>query len=480
VLKVFVGLFVLGFFAYLFGPLIIMSITAFNSSAFPRVMPFECFSVEWFDVLVRDENLMRGLRNSLWIGLGVVLISVPVGLAGGLMLTQVAPRVRAWYYTIVVSPILIPGVVLGISTIVFWDRVAAMFGLEYESIFYQNVFGHGIFLTIIGQSTFISAYCMLVFISRLQRFDPAQEEAALDLGASHVQTFRKVLLPFLKPAIGSAAVLAFLASFENYNTTVFTIISESTLTTVLASKVRYGINPSISALAVVIVGITLFGAALHEVMKRREAAAAQESARMARGEITERRRAAHFLADPATILVVLVFCAGLGTAYFAGTLGVEECKTAAKAERQRITDQRVKEQRMRQMFKRAAPSEQTGTGAGAGSTAPEVKAKGAEGYQGIFAPGNLKGQVEGEQPTPAPAPTPDGGAQAPGTEGYQGIFAPGNLKGQVEGQQPSPAPAPAPDGGAQAPGTEGYRGMFAPGNLKGQVGTEPAPSTESQ
>ncbi|MDH3713241.1 MAG: ABC transporter permease, partial [Gammaproteobacteria bacterium] len=58
---VFVIGFVLAFFAYLFGPLIIMSVTAFNSSAFPRVMPWECFSVEWFDVLIQDDKLMLGL-----------------------------------------------------------------------------------------------------------------------------------------------------------------------------------------------------------------------------------------------------------------------------------------------------------------------------------------------------------------------------------------------------------------------------------
>ena len=127
-------------------------------------------------------------------------------------------------------------------------------------------------MTVIGQSTFISAYTMLVFISRLQRFDPVLEEAALDLGATNIQTFRKILIPFLKPAIGSAAVLAFLASFENYNTTVFTIVSESTLTTVLASKVRYGINPSISALAVIIIGLTLTAAFIHEVLKRKDRA----------------------------------------------------------------------------------------------------------------------------------------------------------------------------------------------------------------
>src|SRR3546814_15226086 len=102
-------------------------------------------------------------------------------------------------------------------------------GASYDSIFYS-----GFFLTVLGQATLISAYCMLVFLARLQRFDRTQEEAALDLGASHVQVFWKILVPFLRPAILSSAVLAFLSSFENYNTTLFTIQSEATPPTVLA------------------------------------------------------------------------------------------------------------------------------------------------------------------------------------------------------------------------------------------------------
>ena len=93
----FIILFVLGFFAFLFGPLILMSITAFNSSAFPRVSPWECFSVEWFRVLSEDQRLLEGLRNSFVIGIGVVCLSVPLGLAGALMLTQVKERIRPWY-----------------------------------------------------------------------------------------------------------------------------------------------------------------------------------------------------------------------------------------------------------------------------------------------------------------------------------------------------------------------------------------------
>lgn len=424
----FVLLFVLGFFAYLFGPLIIMGVTAFNSSAFPRMSPFECFTVEWFEVLARDDKLVEGLRNSLIIGAGVVLLAVPLGLAGALVLTQVKERIRPWYYTIVISPILVPGVVLGISTLLFWDRIGTMFGASRASIFYD-----GFFLTIIGQATFISAYTMLVFISRLQRFDVSQEEAALDLGATHVQTFRKILLPFLKPAILSAAVLAFLASFENYNTTVFTIVSESTLTTFLAGKVRHGINPSISALAVIIVVITLLGAALHEVLKRREAAAEKETARIAAGKLTQRRRAKPFILEPAVILILAVFVAGLGSAYFAGTIGVEECKAQVKAEKIRQAQERTRQREAKAMFQNApaaseAASQQRGT-------TDKSERAGVSQFQGIFDVGNLKDQAgaddEGEENADG-----DANQAAPvGTENFNSIFAPQNLNKQIDSNQ---------------------------------------------
>src|SRR5690606_12041369 len=230
-----------------------------------------------FGQIFADGIMVGGILNSLYIGVGVVCVAVPIGLAGALVMTQIGPRLRPIYYTIVVSPVLTPGIILGISTLVFWDRLGTIIGAGYDSIFYS-----GFFLTILGQATFISAYCMLVFLARLQRFDRTQEEAALDLGASHVQVFWKVLVPFLRPAILSSAVLAFLSSFENYNTTLFTIQSEATLTTVLAKRVRMGTQPDIAALAVIIIGVTLVGAVAYEISKRREMAKERSERELAR------------------------------------------------------------------------------------------------------------------------------------------------------------------------------------------------------
>jgi spermidine/putrescine transport system permease protein len=256
------GFYLVLFFSFLFGPLLIMSVTAFNPPSYPQAWPIEGFTLNWFVKLIADRNIIEGLNNSFIIGAFVVALSVPLGLAGAIVMTQVYSRARGFYYLIVVSPVLTPGVIIGISTVIFWKDVTQWTGA-------QPLF-NGLLLTTLGQSTFISAYCMLIFLSRLQRYDRVQEEAALDLGASRTQVFVDILLPFLRPAIFSAAIIAFLSSFENYNTTTFAILANKTLTTVLAGRVRQGMTPAISALAVIIIAITVTGAIIYEIVKSAE------------------------------------------------------------------------------------------------------------------------------------------------------------------------------------------------------------------
>ena len=255
------GLYLVMFFGFLFGPLIVMGVTAFNTPSYPQAWPIEGFTLDWFGKLFADDSVMLGLRNSVAIGVLVAALSVLLGLAGALVMTQVYERARGLYYFVVVAPVLTPGVIIGISTVIFWKDVTAWTGLK--PLF------TGFFLTILGQSSFIASYCMLIFLSRLQRYDRGQEEAALDLGASRTQVFFHILLPYLRPAAFSASVIAFLSSFENYNTTTFAILADKTLTTVLAGRVRQGMTPAISALAVLIVAVTIVAAGTYEIASRR-------------------------------------------------------------------------------------------------------------------------------------------------------------------------------------------------------------------
>jgi spermidine/putrescine transport system permease protein len=280
VMRGMIGFYVFLFFLYLFGPLLVMSVTAFNAPSYPQVIPFEGFTLDWFVKLWNDRAMMDGLKNSFIIGFGVVALAVPVGLAASIIMNQIYHRARGVFYLVTISPVLTPGVIIGISTVIFWKDVLSI------TDFTKATFYKGVVLAIFGQASFISAYCLLIIMARLQRFDRAQEEAALDLGASYPQVFWHILLPFLKPALISAAVIAFLSSFENYNTTTFAILADKTLVTVLAGQVRQGTTPALSALAVIIISISLVGAITYEIMKRREEAAAERAKE--RAKLSER------------------------------------------------------------------------------------------------------------------------------------------------------------------------------------------------
>jgi len=443
--RIALGVYFLIFFGYLIGPLVVMGFTAFNSAAFPSVTPWQCFTYEWFSELFQDERILNGIKNSFKVGIGTVILSVSIGLAASLVLTQVWAKWRGTYYTIIIAPILVPGVVIGISTVVFWRQMSDLFGGG-------AVLNNGLFLTILGQSTFIASYCMLVFVARLQRFDPGLTEAALDLGATHTQAFRKILLPFMRPAIASAAVLAFLASFENYNTTTFTFQTYPTLTIELSQMVRYGINPSISALAVIIVAITVFGALAVEVYRRRS--------KLKSGDLKPGKGLPSWLfGNVATILLVAFSFTVIAMVYTAQSYSPQQCKADFKEARDietRIKIEALQAERAAAQAAAAAEAAANGeTPTEDGGETPATDGGSSGAFGGVFAPTNLEdaaGQSNGES---------SDGAAAPATP-FGSVFDPGNLEdaaGQNNGSSEPAAPASP------------FGSVFDPTNLEDASGT---------
>jgi len=257
-LRIVIGVYLALFFAYLFLPLLYMIAAAFNLNRFPMLTPWRGFTLQWFAAAWNETRLWHALGRSILIGACVIGVSIILGLGGALLFTRFRPPARSLVYSVLVSPILMPGIVIGLSTAIFWDRLLQLPGSWAVAV--------------LGQSTFISAYCMLIFMARLQRFDPAQEEAALDLGASPLQVFWMITLPYMRPAMYSAAALAFMQSFDNFNTTLFTIGSDETLTIYIAAKVKQGVTPAVNALAFAMVVTTLVGGVAYELVHRREVA----------------------------------------------------------------------------------------------------------------------------------------------------------------------------------------------------------------
>lgn len=243
------------FFAWMFLPLILMVLAAFNANPTPSATEWQGFTLEWFARLPQDERFMQGLAHSLIIAAGVIATAIPMGLAGALILSRMQSRANTFLYTLLVSPVLTPGIVLGATTMIFWRD---LFGVQA-----------GLFTTIMAQAAFIAAYCMLMFMARLQRQNRVLEEAALDLGASPFFAFRRVTLPFLMPTVLTAAFIAFLQSIENYNTTFFAIGGSWTLVTEIGSRMRFGLSPMINAIGVIFIAITVIVAVTHTLVIRK-------------------------------------------------------------------------------------------------------------------------------------------------------------------------------------------------------------------
>jgi spermidine/putrescine transport system permease protein len=243
------------FYIYLFAPLLVMSLAAFNAYQYPSVTQWQGWTLKWFRALADDSRMWQGVIHSLLIAIGVILISLPFGLAGALILTRLQSRWSGVLYGIMVSPVLTPGIILGISTLIFWQN----FGV-----------GGGKWVATVAQSSFIASYSMLMFMARLQRQDRTLEEAALDLGASPTMVFRRITLPFLAPTIFTAAVIGFLQSIENYNTTVFAIGGDWTLVTEIGSRFRFGLSPVINVIGVIFVAITVIAASIYVLLRQRE------------------------------------------------------------------------------------------------------------------------------------------------------------------------------------------------------------------
>lgn len=263
-------LYMWAFLAYLLVPLGIMSGAAFNDSKLPSIYPWKGLTDRWFVDLWQDQTMWVAFGNTILVAVAVVVLAVPIGTAAAIVVNSITGRVRSVLYGVMVAPILAPGAVIGISTILFWNKLNVPTGLH---------------LSALGQVSYIAAFVMLMVLARLQSFDTNLEEAALDLGATHQQVLRRVLLPHLYPAIGAGAAIAFFQSIENFNITLFTRGTSNTLTVYVFSKVRSGITPTINALAFLLVVATLAAALLYEMRRRRRAAV--EAAREAEARRAE-------------------------------------------------------------------------------------------------------------------------------------------------------------------------------------------------
>jgi len=240
------------FFVFLFLPLAVVATFAFNDANYPAP-PWRGFTLDWFVGgkgrvgLFADGPLLASIGTSAVVALWVTVLSVAVGTANAFVLERARFRGKSALSLAMLAPLVIPGVILGISILAFASRLAQFaddtFGLELDFL------RPGLPLVVAGQFSYIVSIATLTIAARLKRFDTTLEEAAFNLGASRVAVLWTVTLPYLEPALVGAAAISFLMSFENFNTTLMLVGSDAPLTIMMYGRMREGASPVLNAVS---------------------------------------------------------------------------------------------------------------------------------------------------------------------------------------------------------------------------------------
>ncbi|WP_331774746.1 ABC transporter permease [Sulfurospirillum sp. 1612] len=267
-------IYVIAFYIFLFAPLVITCVLAFNNSDFPS-LPWKGFSLDWFlsDTrervgLLHDANSLQSILVSIQTAFFVSIFSLILGTMGAFLFERENFRFKQGLYFLALAPLVIPGVILGISLLLATNSAGTF--VEDHLGWDVGVLRPSFWLVVIGQFSFISTFVLLVVSSRLKKFDNSLSEAALNLGASRFDTIRLIILPFLKPSLIGAGAVAFLMSFENFNTTLFLVGSDTTLPINLYLQVRDGSTPIINAISFLLIVTTSVMAVMNLVFTKKE------------------------------------------------------------------------------------------------------------------------------------------------------------------------------------------------------------------
>ncbi len=248
------------FFFLLFLPLAVVAVFAFNNAPYPAP-PWKGFTLDWFWSstpqrvgLFGDRPLLGSIWTSTKVALWVTVASLLVGTVNAFLIERVRFPGKQALYLMMLAPLVIPGVILGISILAFASHIANLaddlWGIELEFL------RPGLVLVALGQFSFVASITTLSVLARLKRFDISLEEAAYNLGASGFTVFRTITLPYLRPALIGSAAIAFLMSFENFNTTLMLVGSDAPLTIMMYGRMREGASPVLNAVSLVLMLLT--------------------------------------------------------------------------------------------------------------------------------------------------------------------------------------------------------------------------------
>ena len=235
-------------FLFLFAPIAILLVFSFNAAKSLTV--FSGFSLKWYRELLRDENTLNSVRNTLILAFSAMIISTVMGTAASVGIQRLRSR---WYRrvmdTVTDIPMTNPDIITGISLMLMFVFVGQLFGASTSLNFLTMLIAH---------VTFCLPYVILQVLPKLQQMDPALPEAAQDLGCTPLRAFLKVTIPEISSGIITGAIMAFTMSLDDFVISYFTSGNGfQTLPISIYNMTKKTVTPKMYALATIIFFVIL-------------------------------------------------------------------------------------------------------------------------------------------------------------------------------------------------------------------------------
>lgn len=252
--KIFSVYFIL-FMIFTYTPLIALMVFSFNNSTILG-LPFKGFTLEWYQQFFASPSAITAIKNSFILASGTAIFATLGGITAAFALVRHRFVGRTLFQWFMLLPMVLPYLIIGVALLMFFSRV----GIE-----------RSLFTVMIGHTLVALPFTTLIMVARLIGFDRSLEEAAKDLGADEITTFRKVTLPLIMPGIVAAAFLAFTTSFEDASIAFFLLGSDQNIPIFIYGHLRYPKQlPMLTAMSVVTLSIALILALLSWIIEKIE------------------------------------------------------------------------------------------------------------------------------------------------------------------------------------------------------------------
>ena len=265
-------LYALAVYAFLYLPIGIIALFSFSAGRSASSM--DGFSLQWYGRALHNPFVMEALWTSVRVAFISAVLATLVGTAAALALTGMRGRVRAVFDLLVQIAVMIPGIVIGIATLIALVSVFDLVNPWLEPMTgWQLSLGTG---SLIGaHGLFTMSLVVLLVRGRMETLDGALIEASNDLGATPFGTFRQVTLPQILPAVLAGFLLAFTFSFDDFVIAFFVAGAETTLPIYVFSSIRRGVTPEINAIGTMVMVASLTLLIVAQLLLRRSQARAR-------------------------------------------------------------------------------------------------------------------------------------------------------------------------------------------------------------